>query len=75
MCLQVSENSLLAFPAWPEGWSADFQLHAPAQTTVHGQYQPGVPTQVSTSPALRTQPSSSPADSASAPKILLQIET
>jgi hypothetical protein len=24
------------FPAWPEGWDVDFQLHAPLQTTVSG---------------------------------------
>lgn len=72
MCLQAAEKSLLAFPAWPEGWSADFKLHAPAQTTVHGHYEPGAPVHVNASPTLRPQPFSSPPDSASAPRVLLQ---
>ena len=48
MCLQATGNSLRAFPAWPREWSADFQLHGPAQTTVRGHYRPGAPAHVST---------------------------
>lgn len=50
MCLQAREGALLAFPAWPTGWSADFRLHAPGRTVVSGSREPGAPPRASATP-------------------------
>jgi alpha-L-fucosidase 2 len=41
MLLQPDGRKLLLLPAWPAGWSADFKLHAPFETTVEGHVENG----------------------------------
>ena len=44
MLLQTYGNgsrTLRVLPAWPAGWSADFKLHAPFNTTVEGTVEHG----------------------------------
>jgi alpha-L-fucosidase 2 len=41
MLLQPNGRKLLLLPAWPSGWSADFKLHAPFETTVEGHVEDG----------------------------------
>ena len=36
MILQINGKTILLLPAWPAGWSGDFKLHAPFNTTVQG---------------------------------------
>jgi hypothetical protein len=34
MLLQVQDEKIYLFPAWPKDWNVHFKLHAPYQTTV-----------------------------------------
>jgi hypothetical protein len=36
MIMQADGETILLLPAWPAGWSGDFKLNAPFQTTVQG---------------------------------------
>ena len=53
MLLQADGRRLLLLPAWPEGWTADFKLHAPYQTTVEGHVEGGRITQLKVTPEWR----------------------
>lgn len=41
MLMQTEGRTIHLLPAWPEGWDADFQLHAPNQTTIRGKVRGG----------------------------------
>lgn len=41
MLLQVADDKIYLFPAWPKDWDVDFKLHAPGQTTVEGRLKEG----------------------------------
>jgi hypothetical protein len=41
MLLQVVDDKIYLFPAWPKDWDVDFKLHAPGQTTVEGRLKDG----------------------------------
>ncbi|PRD49238.1 DUF5703 domain-containing protein [Sphingobacterium haloxyli] len=41
MLLQVVDDKLYLFPAWPSEWDVDFKLHAPQQTTIEGKLRNG----------------------------------
>ncbi|QIH36396.1 DUF5703 domain-containing protein [Sphingobacterium sp. DR205] len=41
MLLQVVDDKIYLFPAWPKEWDVDFKLHAPGQTTVEGRLKDG----------------------------------
>ncbi|MBU3666592.1 MAG: LamG domain-containing protein [Chthoniobacterales bacterium] len=41
MLLQPDGDKILLAPAWPEGWEADFKLHAPKNTTVEASIRKG----------------------------------
>jgi len=41
MLLQVTDDKIYLFPAWPKDWNVDFKLHAPGQTTVEGRLKDG----------------------------------
>ncbi|MGM1427635.1 DUF5703 domain-containing protein [Sphingobacterium lactis] len=36
MLMQVHEDTIYLFPAWPKEWDVDFKLHAPQQTVITG---------------------------------------
>jgi alpha-L-fucosidase 2 len=41
MLMQTEGRKILLLPAWPEGWDADFRLHAPYGTAVEGSVRGG----------------------------------
>ena len=41
MLLQPDGDKILLAPAWPEGWEAEFKLHAPKNTTVEASIRNG----------------------------------
>lgn len=41
MLMQVVDEKIYLFPAWPKDWDVDFKLHAPQQTTVQGKLRKG----------------------------------
>lgn len=41
MLLQTEGKKIILLPAWPKGWSADFKLNAPFNTTVQGTVKNG----------------------------------
>ena len=41
MLMQTDGRSIYLLPAWPKGWSAEFRLHAPYQTTVEATVRDG----------------------------------
>jgi len=41
MLLQADGEKLRVLPAWPDGWDADFKLHAPGKTVVAGRVRGG----------------------------------
>ncbi|HLZ89397.1 MAG TPA: hypothetical protein VKQ52_19215, partial [Puia sp.] len=53
MLLQSEGRKILLLPAWPDNWDADFQLHAPFQTTIRGRVVRGKLTQLVVTPASR----------------------
>ena len=55
MLMQCDGNRIQLLPAWPKDWTADFKLHAPAQTTIEGHIQAGKITNLKVSPDSRTK--------------------
>lgn len=55
MLLQPNGSKLLLLPAWPAGWSADFKLHAPFETTVEGRVEDGKPVRLIVTPKSRAK--------------------
>jgi len=55
MLMQCDGKQIRLLPAWPDGWTADFKLHAPFQTTVEGHVEHGKITGLKVSPAARTK--------------------
>jgi len=53
MLLQTAGRKIFLLPAWPKGWNADFQLHAPYNTTVSGQVTDGKLVRLVVEPAER----------------------
>jgi alpha-L-fucosidase 2 len=53
MLMQSEGRRITLLPAWPEGWSATFKLHAPYNTTVEGRVQNGKLVSYSVTPAGR----------------------
>jgi alpha-L-fucosidase 2 len=53
MLMQCDGKRIQLLPAWPDGWTADFKLHAPYQTTVEGHVEHGKITSLKTVPAYR----------------------
>jgi len=41
MLMQTEGRTIHLLPAWPEGWDADFQLHAPYRTTITAKVRDG----------------------------------
>ena len=41
MLMQTDGRTIYLQPAWPDGWNADFKLHAPYQTTITGRVRDG----------------------------------
>ncbi len=41
MLMQVEDDTILLFPAWPKDWDVEFKLHAPQNTTLEGVYRDG----------------------------------
>lgn len=41
MLIQINDDQILLFPAWPKDWNVHFKLHAPGQTTVECVYKNG----------------------------------
>jgi hypothetical protein len=55
MLLQTDGRKILLLPAWPKEWTADFRLHAAAQTTVEGHVENGKLTRLNIWPASRAK--------------------
>jgi len=55
MLVQCDGRRIQLLPAWPEGWTADFKLHAPFQTTVEGHVEQGKVTRLKVIPANRAK--------------------
>ena len=53
MLMQVDGRRIRLLPAWPNGWTADFKLHAPYETTVSGHVENGKITSLSVVPKSR----------------------
>jgi hypothetical protein len=41
LLMQVDGDTVYLLPAWPEGWDADFKLHAPRQTVIEASIRDG----------------------------------
>jgi hypothetical protein len=41
MLMQVRDDKVLLFPAWPKSWNVDFKLHAPHKTVIEGIFRNG----------------------------------
>jgi len=55
MLMQVDGKRIRMLPAWPKGWTADFKLHAPYQTTISGHVENGKITNLSVVPKSRAR--------------------
>lgn len=55
MLMQCDGKRIQLLPAWPSGWTADFRLHAPYQTTVEGHVEGGKVTRLKVTPADRAK--------------------
>ncbi len=55
MLMQCDGKRIQLLPAWPAGWTADFKLHAPYQTTVEGHVESGKVTELKVIPASRAK--------------------
>jgi alpha-L-fucosidase 2 len=53
MLLQTDGKKIILLPAWPKGWSADFKLNAPYNTTIQGRVENGKMTSLVITPASR----------------------
>ena len=55
MLMQCDGERIQLLPAWPAGWTADFKLHAPHQTTVEGHVENGKVTHLKVTPETRAK--------------------
>ena len=55
MLMQTDGRKILLLPAWPKDWTADFKLHAPANTVVEGHVEDGKLTRLKVTPSARAQ--------------------
>jgi alpha-L-fucosidase 2 len=55
MLMQCDGRRIQLLTAWPAGWTADFKLHAPYQTTVQGHVENGKLSQLQVVPASRAR--------------------
>jgi alpha-L-fucosidase 2 len=55
MLMQCDGKRIQLLPAWPAGWTADFKLHAPYQTTVQGHVENGKVTNLVVIPQSRAK--------------------
>jgi alpha-L-fucosidase 2 len=55
MLMQVDGKQIRLLPAWPKDWTADFQLHAPYETTISGHVENGAVTDLSVVPKSRAR--------------------
>jgi len=53
MLLQADGRKILLLPAWPQGWDADFKLHAPFKTIIEGKVRDGKLVDLVVTPAER----------------------
>jgi alpha-L-fucosidase 2 len=53
MLMQTDGKKIILLPAWPKGWSADFKLNAPYNTTVQGKVENGEIINLIITPAFR----------------------
>ncbi len=53
MLMQTDGKKIILLPAWPKGWSADFKLNAPYNTTVQGKVENGKMINLIITPASR----------------------
>ena len=55
MLMQCDGRRIQLLPAWPRGWTADFKLHAPDNTTVEGHVENGAISNLKVTPASRAK--------------------
>jgi hypothetical protein len=55
MLIQSDDQRIQLTPAWPAGWSADFKLRAPHNTTISGHIEKGKLTDLKVVPKERTR--------------------
>ncbi|HZF01543.1 MAG TPA: DUF5703 domain-containing protein [Methylomirabilota bacterium] len=55
MLMQCDGKRIQLLPAWPAGWTADFKLHAPYETTVEGHVEKGKVTNLKVTPESRVK--------------------
>jgi len=53
MLMQTEGRTIYLLPAWPDGWDAEFKLHAPQRTTVCGRVEAGRIVDLSVEPPSR----------------------
>jgi len=53
MLMQCAGKRIQLLPAWPAGWTADFKLHAPFDTTVEGHVENGKISNLKVTPEAR----------------------
>ena len=53
MLMQTEGRTIYLLPAWPQGWDAEFKLHAPYQTTLTGRVRGGRVVDLVVEPASR----------------------
>lgn len=53
MLLQSDGSKCIVLPAWPQGWDADFKLHAPLNTTIRAAVRGGKVTRLDVVPESR----------------------
>jgi alpha-L-fucosidase 2 len=53
MLLQCEGERILVLPAWPDGWDAEWKLHAPMRTTVEGVVRGGELRKLTITPEVR----------------------
>ena len=53
LLMQVDGRRIYLLPAWPDGWNADFKLHAPYGTVVRGNVRDGRVTNLEVTPKAR----------------------
>ena len=51
MLMQYAGKRIQLLPAWPNDWTADFELHAPYRTTVEGHVENGKITNLKVTPS------------------------
>ena len=55
MLMQVVDDKILLFPAWPKDWDCEFKLHAPNHTTVEGVLKGGRLEKLTVTPQARAK--------------------